>query len=323
MSSANPLLSRTAPWQVPLKVWVERVPVFPHSFEPIIPALCWSWDEGSREVEPAPLERVLMEFMDLADAAGDDGSNRFVLFVQRFGPLFLCKHGLMGTHTDHQKLELPPDLWAPEWPIEDFPLVHHLIWHDPKRRPTECGPSGCEPLWIWQDKISEVRALYDLIRELKGGRPGSEELWERASGVASSMPRHGSAGFTPTSPWRSAVEGDSDPVDIGRRWVAERIGELLKESDSYPEVAWPGQGDAALRYRTTNFLGEVARHLIAEIPDHRTPMATCSACGIVFYPKRKPQAGRKQWCDSKNCRRAAASGRQRARRARLEEGQSD
>lgn len=253
---------------------------------------------------------VLREFVVLAQASDEEVAK----FAGRFGPLGLCEqHGLPVHHN-----------WAT--------LGEHRL-HG-------CGPGRRERVDAWRAFALEARLLREFAEAFGRGDDTPEQLLDLAQQVGMREVFDARSARDWVTELGIAPGIDTSDEEVERqtaqqqnvereviasmllRWVADR---------------WLTFGEVRIRYRwdherataspfleAPGLFGLLATKLLADIVrlmegkgDARSLNAVeCAGCGRVFVPKAKPRPGQRSWCDDPECKKAARTAADRARRER-------
>lgn len=206
-----------------------------------------------------------------------EGSERILEFARRWGVLDICKHNLPASHNPPTH-PLPSDWSTPPWCT---PLGNENSYS-----------TGWEPLSVWRDLSAQFRAILNIRACLEGDKTGKPEDW-RIAVCNESAPY-----------WDQTLESDHDRLAI-------RVNEFLKMGAVAPFVQWfdydrrqkglPIQG-WAIKLKFGGLFGALAAELAFAVA--RTDgLAICSACAKSYTPRRRPAAGRRQYCDG--CKKAS------------------
>jgi hypothetical protein len=284
--------------------------------EPVVECEAWGIPTGvrvgrtdlkyrvlERKSEPARAKGILRAFLKLG------AGGRVVDFVDRYGPLWVCKHGLPRGHARTLTGKVPQS----------------------------CGPLGCEAVrWYsdyprvlgaslrtW-DRLRHGHAVSTPRRLIGRGEPFPEDLdtlngfWTEQRDAASKFyrryRRHRSRlEVLPSADqedagrltlevvnWWLAV-GETDPgrlaVSVANWWITaggvrQTLEVPLASRDSLPRpsIRWTGGAWSAIGAQlAVTFLAESAT-------------ASCAGCGKSVSRARRPQSGRQAWCDASACR---------------------
>jgi len=206
-----------------------------------------------------------------------------VRFVRRFGPLWICSHGLPFTHRtggvdDTIFFDLDPDqercwdLWDPE------------------------------PLSVWFGWVETARAILTIASFLHGDSIAPPEEWDRASQLLNPGYREKGA---------EEIEGD---LGFARVYCGDLIWAWLDMCDISPKMEWDPQPNFYLLPKPFSF-GNLGLQLSQAVMRSHG-LAICSGCSNPYVRTgRKPQAGRRNYCP--DCGpKAARRDAQRERRAK-------
>jgi hypothetical protein len=186
-------------------------------------------------------------------------------FVLRYGPLFICEHGMPNSHNRVQKF-----------------LPHSSTEHvcDALRR----GHRFEEPVEVWQHFSRRAAALLELGAELHQNRPATADHWDR-------LPYADSDDYD-----TERVNGASGLVDLDKQLLAGELSGWLEGGGVVPVVEWATPGEPSLRFRPEGLFGAIGLQLatrVGRIP----PTAECSSCGIYYERTgRAPKRGQRNYC---------------------------
>jgi hypothetical protein len=284
--------------------------------------------------------RVRTEWQGLVEAfvrlhgAPDEA---YVRFAGKWGMLGLCEgHHLPATHVytrrwpvaleDHQLNGGPTDRIGAEfvhwvggfaWCLDSAPLIEAdgdgnvpkesicPRWNSSylnSRCWSEQRSDISERLADWRFFAAAVVACLRIAANLnrQTPKPGKREDWEAVF-----------ARFGIRAPWwHQSVRTD-------RLTLAAVLNDWLDMADARPRVSWPQDRPSPLfDIRAAGLFGVLVRELVFTC-SKLDGFVLCSACGVPFQPRRKPQAGRNCFCSA--CGTAAAwrmsKRRQRAQNA--------
>ena len=237
--------------------------------------LLWSYSgAGRRRVGASPA--ILNEFMALADGPADD----IVKFARRYGVLCICEaHTLPSSHIVATEPLNNDDLRRRGW-FGRCPLL-------------EMKPGlYLEPLESWRRYARQVRALLNLVPDLRQRRNGRREDWE------------------------ALYPEDPDPPPSyrdGRLFVGLFIDGWLQYGAVQPRFLWPDLGPQ-VSFASPNLFGNLAIQLLLAMRRTKA-FLTCDECGTLCIPSREPKPGQRNFC-ARCGRRAASRQAQRDRRQR-------
>jgi len=253
----------------------------------------------ARVVLPGP--RILDEFVRLAD-----GSTAAIRdYALKWGVLGICKHGLPRTHNLRQ---LGPTRFC-------TPRGY-------RRMDDLDTETGWEPLSAWRQYSRLARGILDIASRLHQGQLiDDESLWQRA-GI----------------PAMGYYKLDK----IGRRMlqrfsVATEVNGWLELANVRPFFSWGEDEEATVALGTsilwfsttmqkrllpdlshlhgTTLFGALGIQILMAV-SRKEGFAICSACGMPYAPKRRPNPRRRRYCHRCGLQ-AAWRNAQQERRARL------
>jgi hypothetical protein len=148
------------------------------------------------------------------------------------------------------------------------------------------GEARSEKLAAWRHYASRAGALLRLASEIDANRCGALDDWNVLGtwsfGRWHSAPRP-KQGIPEDPNWRKAL-------------VASEVSHWLVQCWLRPAIEWD-EPNPTFRLRTDTLIGVIGVSLMTAIL-RRGGLATCSACGSPYVPKRKPASGRNQFCSS-------------------------
>jgi hypothetical protein len=189
-------------------------------------------------------------------------------FAEQFGALWLCEeHLLPSTH----------------WP--EFPMSYD-----------DCEPACVdgwmrEPLDRWYEFVARARALLEVVVKLHRDEQPTGEDWCRAAGRAATLPEGSPeelSDFVP--PWPPVNES----LDDSRWRLCRLVSGWISMGGVTPQLYWWARDSARLLFSppTVGVLG--LQLATAATGYHR--LEVCMGCGMMYAPRRKPQAGRDNYC---------------------------
>jgi hypothetical protein len=299
--------------------------------------LCWmnpSTPEavGQTEIQVLPSAKVDTEIMKRVPVYEDaysrpDGEltgalHRFVRlrdaqdvlrFAQRYGVLDICEHGLPCTHNPRMLnihllgLVQSPSLWKPvEVGTENS---RSFLIEERGKRPW-CEGCGSEPVETWLFWSRQARAILNLAAALSAGRPCSREDWEVIL--------------------TQDIDEKPQLIDtlMARRWAAgvylqEAVNLWLDLANVRLALSWPtGAGLGSLRLERGGTFGLLGVQLLTAITGAQS-LAICNGCSIPYIrEKRRPQAGRQNYCLECRAKKVPERIRQQRKRDRDKQAKS-
>lgn len=215
---------------------------------------------------------MLEQFAALADAPPE----AFAKFATRYGPLFLCKHGVPRSHGR------------------------------PSQFGGQCRGMRREPISQWRTLATIARSAVIGAASLHRGEiPAEPDRWilslaEDAldtieNGDSPSWQKHTYPGM-----WRLWQDGDVGTLGvllaaIVTRWIslANVLPALVWYDRTAPSVVFLAREEA----RLFGSLGV----LLAAVISRTSGLSVCSGCGKAYNPEIRARAGRRRYCD--RCRR--------------------
>jgi hypothetical protein len=186
-----------------------------------------------------------------------DGNGRV---IQRFA----AKHGALGLCEEHS---LP---------------AHHRSGNgrcEERRRP---GDDVRESLRSWLRYAARARAILNLASAVIAGRDGDYGEW-RVLGTRSMLGRR-----------RSMIPKPGNR-EYQKQYLAHEVRTWLNECRAQPAITWE-KATPIFRLRAETLLGVIGIALMSAILKSGGIMA-CSACGLLYTPKRKPAASKNHYCE--------------------------
>lgn len=197
--------------------------------------------------------------------------------------------------------------FASEWGVLD--LCKHMNPRTHKKLSKEDGPCEqlqfswgdlWEPAEVWRDFARQARAILRVASELNKNKQGHFQDWRVLS------------------PARTKELGRSMfAFEMERSALAQMVEDWLADGNVRLRFTWAG--DRPLIYFNCNILGFIACQLMFAISRNQG-IATCSSCGNLYPPKRRPRANQRNYCNL--CGKRAAwrdAQADRRRRQRLAE----
>ena len=183
-------------------------------------------------------------------------------------------------------------------------LVPFLFCHE------GCKDYGEESINYWRVKSLEMGSLLRLATNLHDDKPGDAEDWTfltEARVVAELY-------MLPKSELRHAFGGCSD-IEVERSIIGLILDELLFESGARLSFEWSTEANPARMFLSpSQSLLALLTCQLAFAISRVYGVATCDSCSQAYSPKRKPQLGRKRYCE--DCR-SSAPAREYERKKRL------
>jgi hypothetical protein len=192
-----------------------------------------------------------------------NGPSDVLDFAKRYGPLRICSHGLPSSHR---------------------PFYFSL---DPVSMADFCQPEGypdhChEPLERWRFYVTEANNLLEVGASLwqQPGKPAPRSVWAKLLGDAPLLSRL----------------GESVVVD---RWIVmAEVNSWLQQGNIHVFWGWHDP-EPVIRLNAGTF-GLLALQLATAL-GRSSGVVICYACRTPYLPDRKPQSGRRNYCQQPNC----------------------
>jgi hypothetical protein len=248
-----------------------------HVTEPTPAALLPGITAYNAPPDVPPSEDLLNEFIALSERSDE----RILAFARKCGPLGLCAHDIPGTHAHAQG--------GPSF----------------RMKVGSCRASG-ERVTAWRAWAAFARSLISLAEELREGRCPRlyGDDWRTVESV--------------TNPGEEYHAADGRVAAQKRR-----VGQLVNDywlglGLVKPTFEWWGQGEPRLHLGSATLFSALAVQLTLAVAGTAAPAETCAnpKCGRLYFPKRRPRAGERHWCQ--DCgKRAARTAAQRAYEFRL------
>jgi hypothetical protein len=166
-------------------------------------------------------------------------------------------------------------------------------------------PYFSEPLGFWRELISRAVMLRRIGCDIESGGKGDPEDWRAVQASRLCIDPGPSDGRVIS--WRH----HSHPTNM----LSLRVQEWLELSDVHPSFSWSDRSQCwALRPAAPSgatLFGWLGIRLATAIAGGR--QATCSYCGITYFPGRLP-GSRKSCCGSMDCKRRQDTANKRKRR---------
>ncbi|MFC1575650.1 hypothetical protein ACFL5A_03255, partial [Gemmatimonadota bacterium] len=267
---------------------------------------CVDWgEEGWADPAKGPL---LLEFAGLSGLGQEEAGEAVARFVQRFGTLALCDEHRRGLNTwDHKDCEQlkpePVDLWLKhvdtvanvlkaKADIEVGKEPFKIPAADPRRRGQ--GPTPEERWSVEAERMGRKKglsheqraALHKLVLCLiVDGQEGSvskrRELEVLRNQLETLREEH--------EPWTP---------EMARYWIGMKVNDGLSHFPVRLHLAADHQAPMGLRpalHPTSSVLSEVYFELAQEVASVGT-VASCSGCGELYTPQRRPKRGQNNFC---------------------------
>lgn len=208
---------------------------------------------------------MLPAFLRIRDAEG------VLHFAERYGVLELCEHSIPAPHTP------PPGSFAFGELGQCLPLGAESQQH-------------WEPIERWLHFVRGARALLQIAAALHQGHPGKGDDWAIVYEDFSDR-----EGFDTIRQRPRSVEDDRDHFQL---WV----GEWLRWGRPAFSFSWLEREPQVTVWAHT--FGHLALQLVSSAT-RLHGLAWCIECGQAYLANRKPQAGRRNYCQE--CGETAAS----------------
>jgi hypothetical protein len=258
--------------------------------------LNWGRD-GARYVQPK--DGMLTAFLRLSDASDQE----IAAYARRWGVLGLCTHGLPCSHNQYL-----------------FGFDDGIGFCLPVILPRSQGSPFWfqEPLELWRAWSRKAQALLNIAVQLNQGNRALWEDWNvikeiRTSGLTDSK---GIPAEARRLAWMKDITSErkemSEELDtwISRGQVRPRASWNTSATHSRTPVAWRFSPDTVSR--GPNLFGLLALNIVHTIAGSGS--AVCSACARSYPRDRRPDPGRRNYCEE--CRAKGMPERDAAREYR-------
>ena len=204
------------------------------------------------------------------------GGNSALRFARKFGVLHICRHGLQYSHSQACLASSQLEGW---------------------------NPTSREPLEGWLHHAKRARAILGLSASIQiaderdpiGSRDDWAFLYERKAGKASID---------------DLMQAFTSTPSLAKSFLVSDINNWLAEGNVRPTISW-GEEESpgfSLNASTFGLLGVQLMTAVSKVQD----VYFCDGCGNPYSrKKRKPQAGRNQYCEA--CGEQVASKNRQAR----------
>lgn len=269
--------------RVPQNVWFED--------DDMGGSLCYRPDETSFKEVGAGQDRLLTDFMRLAEASPEDT----VAFAEKFGVLELCRHNLPASHVPRR---MWPDL------AEDGSDACWAV------RSLGQGGVTRERFTTWIRLASQARATHRAAGLLAHGDAVPDEDWNAIrdllpQGMVITAREYRSLGFEPRE----------DSIQDQRKLLMMALQRWLDLGDVGFRVRWEGTRPS-FTYGGTGLAGAVALQLGLTCTS-TFGFTICSFCHLPHTPRRRPRPGESNYCP--DCRTDGVPGRVRQQRHRAKQ----
>jgi hypothetical protein len=212
--------------------------------------------------------------------------------AQKYGPLWLCKHGWSYWHRDNlERAGLAPIESLPE-PKKCLPMLF-----DPDKDEithTQVSPDHsrvyAEPVNAWLELAEQVRQFADLVGNIRRTTLSEEKI----QGLK--------------------IYGWDDPTDAHMSTTLNAVSGMIQAGHgSFPFRTLQSTGDVVLEPERDGVISAVGWQMLASLMEPEG-FANCDICQRLYQRnKRSPKRGQLNYC-SAGCRTAGATNRQRKRR---------
>ena len=264
--------------------------------------LVWRVGHEDRSYNYAlPSEELLNRFIRLAIASPE----KILAFARRWGMLRICRHGVPASHNQPVGWLPTANYFSPVPLCGPVPLLAppdpHIYGAAAKKQFIE-GDLFSESIEDWRAFARLARSMLRVAEQLHNEKIGDRADW-----------------FFVTLPPISTREEEESLIDFGRRQLGENVQHWLYLGGIGPTFYWEGGVSPAFRLDPQGLFGVLAMQLALTI-SRTDGFYSCSACGQVYTPSRKPRLGEPHYCpDCGYDGKVAAKLRQRLRRQRQRE----
>lgn len=196
----------------------------------------------------------------------DASPEEILHFARRWGVLRICEHGCPSTHN-------PPPTYRPK----------DRYWCEPLRVPRG---RYYEPIVYWHFYSRQALAMLRIAANLHMGKLSRPEDWD--------------AIYAPHSDGKG--NGHGRDIGLDRHVLNFMVNHWLELGNVRPTFDW--DADGTLVSLDLELFGTLAIQLLMTVSRSRG-LGLCSSCGLPFIPgKRRPQAGKRNYCQG--CRKRGA-----------------
>jgi hypothetical protein len=211
-----------------------------------------------------PSPQLLSRFLRLAEESDDEIAG----FARKWGPLYLCKHGLPANHEPGSTRLVPSTSTCAE-------MDHEY-------------EAGSEPIEGWRVLSRIANAMVRLAQEVRAGKVGSREDWQVV--------------LQEGHVWAFKVflpPGEPDRLSLLagaiNAWVAvAQYRPAVRVVNNTPVIRFGTDS------RKTALLGALGFQLMLRLTGP-LKQVLCTVCGEPYVPKRRPAASKAHYC--KKCER--------------------
>ncbi len=250
--------------------------------------LNWSRRGETKSVEPP--RDLLDRFVRLASASDDT----VLRFAEKYGVVALC-----AKHRD---------------PLSNR---RHVVadWASPKCAMLG-GANPYVPIAWYRGFARWARSILNLAERIHDGNPGGSADWEFVYPGYSDIRNKGfGRSFKPVG------LSERDVVQADREVLAQMLDWWLSEVDARLHFQWDWNDPRPrVSLNAGSLPGAIVVSLVFAV-GRSGGLAICTSCGIVYSPERQPAKGRRNYCDSDECRKAMRRDTTRASRERKREAE--
>lgn len=292
-------------WSKPAKAWHER----DADGKWVV-----RWSGGGTQVDSRTAQEwILTEFLDLANGSPEDVAR----FVERWGFLDLCAHGLPTTH-------MPRRMWADLDALGGYPCEMGLRTSRRLR---------FEPIERWHHFARQALALHQAAQAILSRGRVSSEVWLTMRDLLPTSWVRGEdnavlvllgIGQDPAESQPAELVEPREGLDAGfvteppqvieHRLMRMALQRWLDLGDVGIHVDWK-DGDGSLTFGGKGMFGAIAMQLALTCSGEKS-LWVCSICNKPYTPKRRPRSGERHYCGRESCRKAGNRRAQRKSRER-------
>lgn len=246
---------------------------------------------------------LLDDFLRLSKGS-DDGIARF---AEEWGPLYVCDGHMLPAHHRRPSRRVSGRGECGGVQVDGdsaTPLATWRYWSRQALAVLQLGAAlrandegaeedweaiGDEQLDLWKQEMREVRPYGPPRRDEEG------RLWV-------TTPSYGISLLGTRAAWRkemraaaSANSHRSLGIDVGRADLVNAIRAWLQLGDVVPVFVWPRKGPDVLMGGAGVFAAVGVQIMLAVSTSDG--LATCTACGRVYVPRRRLRANQRHYCE--------------------------
>jgi hypothetical protein len=267
-----------ATWRTPEEVWLEG------------DRLCWDYHGRYKKVTPTA------DLLDLFVRLSSADDERVLTFARTYGVLRLCEQHKLPV--SHLRQVGDSYLSGGGYPCEPLGGYKHAY----------------VPTAYFKESAMMYRAVLNIARRLGDGVAGTYEDWvvldpDFARAPASTV----GMGLKLNDVLRDETPPE-ELVDIDRETLTDILNQWLDIADVRFRIDWTKGPAPEFSVGVHTLFAALVTGLTMTLT--RGGLATCSACGRAYTPKRRPAASRSNYCNEPGCKRVRATNATRASRER-------